>query len=72
MTTAYLTDEHYAGRPVVIVNGYKYYVVSKHRTSFNARRQSRRLDYKGKIRKIGNWWVILQGLPRQYQNGRLL
>jgi len=70
--TAYLTAETYAGHPVVVDNGYKYYVVSKHKTNFNARRQLRRLDNPAKIRKIGKWWMIIQGLPRQYQNGRLL
>lgn len=72
MTTAYLTDEHYAGRPVAVVDGYKHYVVSKHKTQFNAHRQIRRLDYKGKIRKIGKWWMVLQILPKKFQNGRLL
>ena len=70
--TAYLTAWKYGGRPVVMMDGYKYYVVSKHKTQFNARRQLRRLDNPAKIRKIGKWWMILQALPRQYQNGRLL
>ena len=71
-STAYLTAEAYAGRLVVIDNGYKYYVVSKHKTQFNASRQLRRLDSLAKVRKIGKWWMILHALPRQFQNGRLL
>jgi hypothetical protein len=71
MTTAYLTNEKYGGRPVVSANGYKYYVVSKHRTQFNAHRASRRLDNPSRILKIGTWWMILQTLPKKFQNGRM-
>ena len=73
-TTAHLTNEKYAGHDVVVASGYKYYVVSKHKTQFNARRKFGRLDFPktAKIRKVGKWWMVLQGLPRQYQNGRLL
>jgi len=67
MPSVVLTSEKYNGRPVVLVDGYKYYFVSRHKTNFNACRQHRRLDYKGKIRKVGKWWVILQGLPGKYQ-----
>lgn len=67
MPSAILANETYGGHPVVLVDGYKYHVLSKHKTSFNARRQHRRLDYKGKIRKVGNWWMILLGLPGKYQ-----
>jgi hypothetical protein len=70
-STAYLTDELYAGSPVVIIDGYRYCIVSKHKTQFNAHRQLRKLDYKGRMRKVGKWWMILQGLPKKYQNGRL-
>lgn len=69
MTTT-LTHEKYGGRPVVRVDGYLYYIVSKHKTQFNARRQHRKLDFRGKIRKVGNWWMILQGLPKDFQEKR--
>jgi hypothetical protein len=72
MTITYLTDEHYAGLPVVVVDGYKHYVVSRHKTWFNARRKLWQLDYGGQIRKVGKWWMILHGLPKKFQNGRLL
>jgi len=52
---------------VVISRGHKYYVLSKHRTKFNARRQLKRIDLPAKILKVGDWWVVAQGLPRQYQ-----
>ena len=67
MASAILANEKYGGRPVVLVNGYRYYVVSKHKTNFNARRQFRRLGYRGKIHKVGNWWMIIRGLPMQFQ-----
>lgn len=57
MPSAVLTNETYGGHPVVLVDGCKYYVLSKHKTNFNARRQLRRLDYKGKIRKMGNCFL---------------
>ena len=70
--TAYITDAAYAGRPVVMVDGYRYYVVSRHKTRFNATGVLRKLDWKGRVRKVGKWWMVLQGLPKKYQNGRLL
>ena len=71
MASAILANEKYGGRPVVLVNGYRYYVVSKHKTNFNARRrlsQLRRLgSYRGGVYKVGNWWMIIQVLPGQFQ-----
>ena len=64
---AVLTHEKYNSRPVVLVDGYRYYMVSKHKTEANARRQLQRMDYKGKLRRVGDWWMILQGLPAQFQ-----
>ena len=69
--TVYLTAETYASHPVAMLNGYKYYVVSRHKTWFNARRRFRQMAYRGKIRKMGKWWMILQALPKKSQNGRL-
>lgn len=72
MSVTHLTHEKYGGRPVVIINGYKYYVISKHRTKFNANRQLRKLDYPAKVRKADKWWVIVRALPKQFQEKRRL
>lgn len=60
--------ETYGGRTVVVIRGRKYYVLSRHRTKFNADRQLKRKRYPfAKIRKVGKWWAIVQLLPKRYQ-----
>jgi len=61
--------ETYGGRSVVVIRGHKYYVLSRHRTKFNAKRQVRRSDFPrtAKVRKVGKWWALVQLLPKQYQ-----